>query len=171
MTKGRTYSGRCPNCGAYPALCAECGGKTTGSTPFSDWLRKLKRPLSSVYYDCQNLDYIWFQYRQGWFITIEEKMLGLHCNRNQKDTHGVVVQLLEIGSETKQAIETMRGKRMIEYRGHYELTFENTTPDNSEWLSINSVRYPPNAIYTLLSTGRIDGLKAISPAARPRRCG
>lgn len=155
MTKVRTYSGRCPNCGTYPALCAQCGSKTTGSTHFSDWLRELKSPLNSAYYDCQNLDYIWFQYREGWFITIEEKMLGLRCNKNQKDTHGIVSQLLRIGSETGRVIKTLRGMRHVEYRGHYEITFEQTTPDDSQWVLINGLRYSPEIVCYLLRTGNL----------------
>jgi len=176
MTKARTYSGRCPNCGIYPALCAECGSKTTGSTPFSDWLRELDSPLDSSRFDCQNLDYIWFSYREGWFITMEEKMLGLHCNRSQKDTHGVVAQLLAIGSKVKERLKTLRGRRKIEYRGHYEITFEKTTPDDSQWVEVNGVRYHPNAIYTLLGSGRIGGItpmqpSLVQPTARPARRG
>lgn len=156
MTKKRTYYARCPECGAYPGCCKDCGAKTTGSTPFSDWIRSLEAPLDSGHADLQNLDYIWFVYRRGWFITMEEKMFGKNSSSAQSDTHNVISQLLFLGSQ--QPVKTMRGTRKIEYRGHYLVSFQNTTPDDSKWIRINGMETKPEAVYELLKKGSVDGV-------------
>lgn len=124
-------------------------------TPFSDWIRNLPYPLNSGNYDAQNLDYIWFHYRQGWLITIEEKRYGANSRKAQSDTHCIISQLLTIASNSP--VRTMRGVRPIEYRGHYVVSFQNTTPDDSEWVRINDVYYqrPSEAICTLLRIGAL----------------
>lgn len=154
MTKQRTYHARCPYCGDYPAKCAGCGENTTGSTPFSDWMRE-ECPMDSRYADLQNLDYIWFVYRQGWFITLEEKMFGKSGSMAQKDTHNIVTQLLVVGSEAKEKIKTLRGDRLIEYRGHYLVIFEQTTPDDSEWIRVNGQVVTKDGLLLLLRNGRL----------------
>lgn len=155
-TKQRRYHARCPHCGLYPVICEVCGTPATGATPFSDWLREVAPGLGlgSESFDAENLDYIWFQYRQGWYITIEEKQYGGHCSRAQRDTHGMVAQMLSISSG--KAVETLRGKRAIEYRGHYVVIFENTTPDNSSWIRINGTKVGGYELIQLLSIGSFE---------------
>ncbi|GEM_PF-2645386 len=155
MTKQRSYYARCPACGQYPVKCQICGADATGSTPFSDWLRSDKCPpeLSSAFFDCQNLDYIWFNYREGWFITIEEKQRAKLISKNQSDTHSVLEQLLNIGTSNDVPVRTMRGRRKIEYRGHYLIVFSGTTPDDSEWIKINGVMCNKSELLHLLKTG------------------
>lgn len=159
MTKQRTYYARCPKCDAYPAYCKDCGSRTTGSTPFSDYLRGLKDDLSSKFFDSENLDYIWFQYREGWLITIEEKMWGKTGTRAQRDTHNIVAQLLALGARSRCLIKTMRGDRRIEYRGHYEISFQNTNPTDSDWFKINGILIKDTSkVFNLLRTGKIAGI-------------
>lgn len=161
-TKKRTYYGRCPECGAYPALCSECGAKTTGSTPFSDWLRELPPPHDSGNYDIENLDFVVFAFRKPpWFITIEEKMWWKRTSMAQEDTHSVLAQLLKLGSDLRRKIDTLRGKRTVVYRGHYEISFQKTTPDNSTLISINGKEYRPSVIFDLLNTGSLEGIPTI----------
>lgn len=116
----------------------------------------MEAPLDSSHADLQNLDYVWFVYRRGWFITMEEKMFGKESSSAQSDTHNVISQLLFLGS--KQPVKTMRGIREIEYRGHYVVSFQNTTPDNSGWIKINGTETKPEVIYELLEKGVIDGI-------------
>jgi len=155
MTKQRTYYARCPVCGQYPVICQVCGSPATGSTPFSDWLRSAQCPeeLSSKFFTCQNLDYIWYNYRDNWLITLEEKQFGKDISSSQFYTHLVIQQLLEIGAKSGIPIQTMRGKRKIEYRGHYLIVFSNSTPDDSEWIKINGSLYNKNGLLHLLKFG------------------
>lgn len=158
QTKQRGYYARCPRCGLYPVTCEDCGENATGSTPFSDWLRSASCPpeLSSRSFDAQNLDFIWFNYREGWFILLEEKQSGIRQKRNQQDTHRIVDQLIRIGAASGETVSTWRGKRRIEYRGYYQVTFANTTPDDSEWIEINGKRYTRATFLRLLRTGKVD---------------
>jgi len=120
-------------------------------TPFSHWLRALPAPLDSASVSNQNLDYIWHNYRASWFITIEEKRYGASVSAAQSDTHNIVRQLCEYGSG--QEIETMRGKRKVEYRGHYVVRFEQTTPDDSRWIMVNDEFADKESLLDLLRTG------------------
>lgn len=122
-------------------------------SPFSQWLRALPSPYSSVCFDNENLDYIWFQYRAGWFITIEEKRMGAICTAAQKDTHGIVAQMLTTASGSN--CETMRGNRPIEYRGHFVIRFSHTTPDDSDWITINGEPATKDMVMRLLGIGSI----------------
>jgi hypothetical protein len=140
-------------------MTREWNDKDRPPTPFSLWIRNLRYPLNSGNYDAQNLDYIWFHYRQGWFITIEEKRFGHQSRNAQSDTHSIVSQLLTLASG--QSVMTMRGKRPIVYRGHYIVSFEQTTPDDSAWVRINQTLYcdPPRATIELLTYGALPPIR------------
>lgn len=136
-------------------VCPHCGHEFDSTTPFSQWIRKLPPPLHSGNFDYQNLDGIWNSYRDGWYITLEEKRHGAQSDeRSQRDTHNMVRQMLSIASQS--IVLTLRGRRPYAYRGHYELSFEKTSPDDSAWVKINGVQYdkPLEVIKSLLSTGR-----------------
>lgn len=105
-------------------------------TPFSDWVRALPAPLDSKSVSVQNLDYIWFHYKAGWFIAIEEKRFGGESQYAQRQTHSVVSQMLTLASPAQVNISKFERKR-IEYRGYYLIVFEKTTPDDSAWVKIN----------------------------------
>jgi hypothetical protein len=127
-------------------------------TPFSNWLRDLPAPYDSGSVSLHNLDYIWHYYRDDWFITIEEKQHGGRCTGAQRDTHAIVYQLLKLGSELEKMVRsTMRGiMKRIDYRGHYVIRFEKTTPDDSEWIEINKQMRTKDNLMGLLGTGKID---------------
>lgn len=124
-------------------------------TPFSRWIRNLPKPLNSEYFDCQNLDYIWFAYRAAWLVTIEEKRFGARSTAAQGDTHNIIRQLLNLASGSE--VVTLRGKRKIEYRGHFVVSFEQTTPEDSAWVMVNNQRYddPKAIIEYLLLNGKL----------------
>lgn len=155
----------CPSCGT-DVICPTCGERVLYGTEFSRWLRKLPGDLSSSRFSCHNLDYIWHNYKDDWFITIEEKRNGGRCTSSQKDTHRIVYQMLKKASEfLKDKQKTLRvglnGNRraVVDFRGHYVVIFEKSTPDNSTWILINNERFDkPEAkktILTLLKTGKI----------------
>lgn len=127
------------------------------ASPFSHWLRELPAPLDSATIDINDIDFVVFNYRQAWLITIEEKCYGATPSRAQRDTQHVLSQMLCAASGYEY--ETLRGVRRIEYRGHYEVVFERTSPRDSEWISINGVRYAREvglkALLRLLEVGNI----------------
>lgn len=141
--------------------CANCGTEIEDSTPFSKWLRQFTgdHPLASSNVSAQNLDYIWFHYRPGWFITIEEKRFNATPDKSQADAHGVVAQMLTFASGMQ--CDTLRGKRAVYYRGHFVLSFEKTTPDDSQYVTINEVQHlnPKTAVENLLKTGNVSGVE------------
>ena len=120
-------------------------------TPFSHWLRALPDPLSSRVISNQNLDYIWHNYRESWLITIEEKRHGGSVPPAQQDTHYIIEQMLTASSGLR--VQTLRGIRPIEYRGHYVIRFENTTPDDGR-IWINDTQATKHDLLRLLSGGK-----------------
>jgi hypothetical protein len=134
---------RCWECDAE-VVCPKCQTTVQAGTPFGQWLRELTGPLSSSKISNQNLDYIWHNHADDWLITIEEKKNGGRCSEAQKDTHRVIYQLLMLASKL---IETFKIKvrvgayksrwASVEYRGHYVVVFEKTTPDDSVWIKVN----------------------------------
>lgn len=122
------------------------------STEFGLWLRNQPQ-LESSRFDAENLDYIWFAYRNGWLITVEEKRHGASPSNAQNDTHSIVKQMLENASGNEY--KTMRGKRKIEYRGHYLIQFEKTNPDDSKWIKINGVECTKMELIFLLVNGKL----------------
>lgn len=135
MTRAFNHNPKCPNCGT----------EIERTTAFSRWLRGLPSPHDSRNFSNQNLDYIWHNYREHWFITIEEKIRGggdkySLSAQAQQDTHGIVAQLLKHGDG--RLVDTLfRGKRAVRYRGHYLVAFQNETPDDSKYITINDVMY------------------------------
>ena len=145
-------------------VCPHCGHEFDSTTPFSQWIRALPAPLDGSNYDCQNLDYVWNSFRgDGWFITIEEKRYGaLSDPRTQGDTHGIVKQMLSLASLS--IVYTFRGRRKYEYRGHYVVSFEKTTPVDSAWVKINGTQHekPIEAVMNLLKTGKSGSIELVS---------
>ena len=123
------------------------------STEFGEWLRcKYQDQIGSQNFSAQNLDYIWHNYREGWFITIEEKRNKRQPDLSQKDTHAMVEQLLTKASGAP--VKTMRGVRPAEYRGHYLVVFENSSPADG-WVNVNHNRVSEAELVGLLTTGRL----------------
>jgi hypothetical protein len=131
------------------------------STEFGLWLRNQRSLDSRLYgFDGENLDYVWFAYRDGWVITIEEKRHGAAQAVPQRDTHSIINQMLQYASNREYL--TMRGKRKIEYRGYYLIQFENTTPDDSQWIKINGHEYTSQELLFLLRFGQLISLPPLS---------
>jgi len=125
-------------------------------TPFGEWLRtRHQGKIGSHTFSAQNLDYIWHNYRENWFITIEEKRYGgmrdRSAQRAQRDTHGIVAQLLE--GSSGMDVDTLRGHRRAEYRGHYEIVFDRTSPDDGD-MTINGRQANEQDLLRLLTVGR-----------------
>jgi len=160
MTRKVMLYAKCRVCGA-DAVCSECGGKIERFSPFSDWLRSLPAPLDSSRISNQNLDFVWHNYRDNWFITMEEKQYGAKCKPAQWDTHGIVYQFLDLASavlekaqgRVRAGVNSNRNLRRVEYRGHYVISLENTTPDDSEWIRINKSERTQSDLMHLLMTG------------------
>lgn len=124
------------------------------STEFGLWLRSQPGLESRKFgFDAENLDYIWFCYSEGWLLTIEEKRYGASSSKAQIDTHGIVKQMLEFASG--QEYKTMRGKRKIEYKGHFLIQFEKTNPDDSKWIKVNNREYTREELLFLLRRGTL----------------
>jgi len=68
------------------------------------------------------------------------------------DTHGIVAQMLKASSGVP--VQTMRGVRPAEYRGHYVIVFENTSPEDG-WVNVNKRRVTEFELLELLTTGKI----------------
>lgn len=129
-------------------------------TEFGDWLRtEYQQRIGSHTFSAQNLDYIWHNYKENWFILIEEKRYGGMSNKfaemAQTDTHGVLHQLL-LASSGKQVV-TQRGIRGADYRGYYKLVFSGTGPGDSEWCTVNGQRVSKETLLHLLETGTLEG--------------
>jgi hypothetical protein len=161
MTRKANLFAKCPDCDA-DAACPECGQKIPRFSAFSDWLRGLPAPYDSSRVSLHNLDYIWHNYKENWFITIEEKKNGGTCSPAQHDTHAIVFQLLQIASK---ALEITHGsvlssmkkdRRRVEYRGHYVIAFENTSPDDSSWIRINKNDTNKEGLLRLLTNGQLE---------------
>lgn len=131
---------------------------TDTMTPYSLWLRQLARPLDSSVFSNHNLDYVWHNYRENWLLLMEEKRFGATCTPSQRDTHGVVDQMLSYASG--MTVNTLRGRRMVEYRGYYLVQFSATTPDDSEWIRINGTNCTRSDLIGLLRTGYLVELAA-----------
>lgn len=139
-------------------------------TPFGKWINRLNYPYNSINFDFNDVDYIWFGFKMAWFITLEEKRYGKNPTDTQKDTFNIISQLLKIASGN--VVETMRGRRRIEYRGHYFIVFENTTPEDSQWIKINDIVYQGgksavrDAILYLLWNGKLKASSQVNDYSR-----
>jgi hypothetical protein len=98
-----------------------------------------------------DLDFVWWAYRQGWFITIEEKQNSSPIRAEQKEVLDLVVYRLSLIDRLLQT--TIRGDRLITYKGHYNIIFQHTTPEDSEWMKINDKVCDKNQLYRLLQDG------------------
>lgn len=137
---------KCNACGA-DLVCPVCGVPSKSGTPFSRWLRDTEIKAS-----CHDIDYVWHNYREGWFITLEEKTNGAQQSISQRDTHATVFQMLRASSPHRCL--TLRGWRNIEYRGHYVISFEHTTPDNGTF-TIDNRLATRSQLIELLEKGRV----------------
>jgi hypothetical protein len=129
-------------------------------TAFSLWLRQLPYPLNSHngYYNT-DIDNVWWAFREGWFVTLEEKQHGGRVSSNQQEVLDLLEERLILAKKLLQP--TLRGERAVEYRGHYNIIFQNTDPDNSLWIAINNETHNKDALLHLLERGHLPGRGAI----------
>lgn len=147
MVAKARHNKTCNKCGA-DLVCSECGVPSSRGTPFSNWLRATEISAS-----CHDIDFVWHNYEDGWFMTLEEKTRNGNMSFSQRDTQGIVFQMLR-ASSGRQCL-TARGWKPIEYRGHYVITFEHTSPENGAiWLDGKLIT--KEQLLVFLHTGRKD---------------
>lgn len=160
MTTKRKIPIKCNNCGRVFHYCSACGSEIFPDTAFSRWIRNLPSPLDGQQCSNQNLDYIWFSFRQNWFITIEEKTNGKEYSSNPSDlsqiqSHNLISQMLSFASGNTFNISFGNSERIekVEYRGHYVVGFDKTCPSDSKSIKINKEEYTTLELIHLLRTG------------------
>ena len=144
MIRKAQYTKSCNSCGAE-LVCSECGVPSKTGTPFSNWLRDTKIQAS-----CHDIDYVWHNYNENWFMTLEEKTCNASQSISQKDTQGIVFQFLR--ASTPHQCLTMRGWQSMTYKGHHVIVLENTTPDNGS-ISLDGVAINKEELLHFLRTG------------------
>lgn len=105
-------------------------------TKFGKWLRDEPALDSKVQrLSIQNLDYIvhgYARFRQGKscqaVMLVEEKTRNGKVGATQRDTHGVIDQMLRVADGCK--VNVMRGSSLAYYFGYHTLVFERETPDD-----------------------------------------
>jgi len=145
----------CKSCGG-DVTCSKCQKPADGFTEFSDWIRKNGHSRANV----QNLDYLYCPPPYGWFITIEEKRHGRRPSASQSALHNILKQMLEVSSGSSVYDSYSKKRLRITYRGHFAVSFEKTTPDDSTWCIVNGKRYTnaKRAVENLLKTGSPTGV-------------
>ena len=114
-------------------------------TPFGAWLRKqtdLSSAPKAAALSIQDMDYVHYvahQYMLSKIMLIEEKRYGGKMTEAQRDTMGVVHQMLTAGTKGGLLVDTLRGRRKIDYYGFHVLVLSRTTPDDSEWMTWDGV--------------------------------
>ena len=95
------------------------------STEFGLWLREQSSLDSSLGYVATNLDYIWYNYKTGEWMLIEEKRHKGEIKLYQRQIFGRIDKLCQADSS---------------YKGFHQITFENTSPENGQiWIDGNLV--------------------------------
>jgi hypothetical protein len=93
---------------------------------------------------------VWHNYAENWFMTLEEKTHGAIQSQSQKDTQGIVFQMLR--SASPRLCITRDGWQTITYRGHHLIVFENTTPDNGA-IYLDNTEITKEELLEFLRTG------------------
>lgn len=156
MTKPALYNYKCEECNEV-LECPKCGKPTKMGTNFSKYLRALEGSLSSRFFNNQNLDYIWFNYRDYWLITIEEKTNNGKSSLAQKQSHSLLSQMLEVASGHEYDVSYGSKKQIakVDYKGYYIVQFEKTNPDDSKWIKINNKIHSKDDLLFLLKHGHL----------------
>ena len=95
--------------------------KDNHSTEFGLWLREQSEIDSGLGYLATNLDFIWRNYKTGYWLMIEEKRYRAVMKRWQKD---IFRMLHEAAKNDKN------------YKGFYLIQFEKTSPeDGAIWIN------------------------------------
>jgi hypothetical protein len=142
------YSNKvCHICGE-DLICPKCGTPSPTGTNFSNWIRA--QPINHFITD---IDFLVHDFRKNTIMTLEEKCKGAMPSKTQVDTHYVLYQMLK--NSNGMEVKTLRGVRPVHYRGHHVISFENTSPEDSEWLSIDGSRYTIKDLYNLIDKGKL----------------
>lgn len=96
---------------------------------------------------------MWFRYKEGWFITIEEKCFLAQPNVFQNETHQIISEMLK---KSSKSIKSPLRKKLIEYKGHFIISFEKTNPDDSEYILINNEKHSKDELMNLLRYGSLN---------------
>jgi len=134
MTKKRKHYTICPNCGAESVYCINCGWQSTGSTPFSDWLREQDELDSSRGFITTDIDYFWRNYKTGEHMLIEEKRYMGTMDFSQEQSLKLMSDFL---SKTPK------------YYGLYLIQFEKNSPEDGE-IFVNHQKVTVNELIKLL---------------------
>lgn len=151
MTRQAENNYRCHSCDVN-LICPNCKSLQPMGSSFSLWLRKLRCPLDSSNIFNTDIDHVWFHFRQGWFITLEEKTNGKRVASTQQEVLDIASEKMLQSNMLKH--KTIRGERPIEYRGHYTIIFEKSNPTNSQWILINNHVTDTDGLLSLLKKGR-----------------
>lgn len=122
-------------------------------TEFSEWIRD-NGPSSldsRDAVDIEDIDFVLFSYLTGEIMTLEVKERGALPRMAQKDTQNVLRQLLQLSSPA--TVQTIRGVRKINYRGHHLIQLQNTTPDNG-WVKLDGRKVSRNELLLFINFDR-----------------
>lgn len=149
MSRSRArYNKTCNTCGA-DLICPNCGVPSSTGTPFSAWLRNTNFQVS-----IHDIDYVWHNYAENWFMTLEEKTHGAPQSQSQKETQGIIFQMLR--SASPRLCLTRNGWNIITYRGHHLIVFENTNPDDGA-IYLDNIEITKEELLEFLRTGAHHG--------------
>ena len=82
------------------------------STPFGLWIREVKELDSSLGFTGNDLDFVWYNYKNGLWMFLETKTFMASLTPSQSQIYPIINRLCD---------------RDIKYRGFYAVKFENTT--------------------------------------------
>lgn len=161
MTKTLKNNVKCDLCN-NDMVCVTPGcqnyGKSKGdATQFSRWIRNNKKLDSKYRFTAHNLDYIWFNHRYGWFITIEEKRFMVKPDYSQSSVMDEIRQIFEIAAGNGVTVySTFERKNVnVKYNGHYVIMFEKSGPDDSGYCMINGEKSSISRLEMLLIKGTL----------------
>lgn len=152
--------------------CPECGTEIYAHTDLSRWINAQRHPLDSSLNSLTDVDYVWHNFKEDWFIIIEEKCYNTYPDLPQQDTLGLLVQMCLLSRN--KPINTHiypQTKTIVDFRGFYLLSLSATSPVNSRYVTINGVKFdrytynmkftPDKAIEYLLTHGMIPGVNRL----------
>jgi hypothetical protein len=107
-------------------------------TAYIDWLRTNPKLDSQEYgYDRGDIDIVWFAYRRGLMMLIEEKCYAGQPTKAQRDTHGILHQALKFSCSRMKFRRYFPSRtRQITYYGYHLVQFEKTCPTDG-WIKID----------------------------------
>ncbi|HCO39014.1 MAG: hypothetical protein AB1353_05855 [Aquificota bacterium] len=119
-------------------------------------LRKLfeKHKLFSVqnHRYIENINWIFLNYCEGYFIFIEEQVNGkLKLSQTRKEFIKIIDSLFELASNYNTSAKNPKSNKLYRYLGFYRLGFSNTNPDNSKYILLNNCFVNKHQLIDLLN--------------------